>query len=87
MAESFRRRIVIARWRDREESAVRASRYSEDKIFADSYVCLPFDTGAIALGVARRARFGRQCRSDRRAARAVRRRLADGTRGGAPQRT
>src|SRR5208283_516406 len=50
MAESFRRRIVIARWRDREESAVRASRYFEDKIFADSYVCLPFDTGAIALG-------------------------------------
>ena len=50
MAESFRRRIVIARWRDREESAVRAKLYFEDKIFADSYVCLPFDTGAIALG-------------------------------------
>jgi signal transduction histidine kinase len=50
MAESFRRRIVIARWRDREESAVRAKLYAEDKIFANSYVCLPFDTGAIALG-------------------------------------
>ncbi len=37
-------------------------------------------------GLARRARFGRQCRNDRRAARALRRRLADGTRGGAPQR-
>jgi len=53
LAESFRRRIVIARWRDRNEneSAVaRRGRYSEDKIFVGSYVCIPFEDGAIALG-------------------------------------
>jgi len=50
LAESFRRRIVIARWRDHEEDSVdRARKYSEDKIFDDSYVCIPFECGAIAL--------------------------------------
>jgi signal transduction histidine kinase len=50
LAESFRRRIVIARWRDREEDSVdRARKYSEDKIFGGPYVCIPFECGAIAL--------------------------------------
>lgn len=53
LAESFRRRIVIARWRDRNENEIavaRGGRYSEDKIFGGSYVCIPFEAGAIALG-------------------------------------
>ena len=51
LAESFRRRIVIARWRDRDAGFVeRDQRFSEDKVFAGSYVCIPFEAGAIALG-------------------------------------
>ncbi|HKN14993.1 MAG TPA: ATP-binding protein [Candidatus Binatus sp.] len=50
LAESFRRRIVIARWRDRGEGAVaHARQYFEDRIFGGSYVCIPFEAGAIAL--------------------------------------
>jgi signal transduction histidine kinase len=50
LAESFRRRIVIARWRDRGEGGVeRAGRYLEDKVFGGPYVCIPFEAGAIAL--------------------------------------
>ncbi len=51
LAESFRRRIVIARWRDRDAGVTeRDQRFSEDKVFAGSYVCIPFEAGAIALG-------------------------------------
>ena len=51
LAESFRRRVVIARWRDRDLSiAENARKFHEDKLFAGSYVCIPFDVGAIALG-------------------------------------
>jgi signal transduction histidine kinase len=53
LAESFRRRIVIARWRDgseNESEIAQGRRYSEDKIFGGPYVCIPFDVGAIALG-------------------------------------
>lgn len=50
LAESFRRRIVIARWRDRAAALVdNARQYSEDKILGGSYVCIPFEAGAIAL--------------------------------------
>ena len=50
LAESFRRHIVIARWRDREEDPVdRAKKYFEDKMFGAPYVCIPFEAGAIAL--------------------------------------
>ena len=50
MAESFRRRIVIARWLDRDQGAVdRAKQYFEDKMFGGPYVCIPFEAGAIAL--------------------------------------
>ncbi len=50
LAESFQRRIVIARWRDRAAALVdNARQYSEDKIFGGSYVCIPFEVGAIAL--------------------------------------
>jgi len=50
LADSFRRRIVIARWRDRDEGAVARSRhYFEDKILGGPYVCIPFEAGAIAL--------------------------------------
>ena len=50
LGESFRRRIVIARWRDREDGIVdRAKQYFEDKMFGGSYVCIPFEAGAIAL--------------------------------------
>ncbi len=48
--ESFRRRIVIARWRDRGAASVdRANQSSADRIFGGSYVCIPFEGGAIAL--------------------------------------
>ena len=51
LAESFRRRIVIARWRDRDAGAAdRDKQFSEDKIFGGAYVCIPFEAGAIALG-------------------------------------
>jgi signal transduction histidine kinase len=50
LAESFRRRIVIARWRDRAAALVdNARQYSEDKIFGGPYICIPFEAGAIAL--------------------------------------
>ncbi len=50
LAESFRRRIVIARWLDREQGAVdRSEQYLEDKMFCGPYVCIPFEVGAIAL--------------------------------------
>jgi signal transduction histidine kinase len=50
LGESFRRRIVIARWRDRDAPIVdRANQSSEDRIFGGSYVCIPFEGGAIAL--------------------------------------
>jgi signal transduction histidine kinase len=48
LAESFQRRIVIVRWRDRDAGVDR--QFSEDKIFGGSYVCIPFEAGAIALG-------------------------------------
>ena len=48
--ECFHRRIVIARWRDRDAGiADRAKQFSEDRMFGGSYVCIPFDAGAIAL--------------------------------------
>jgi len=54
--ESFRRRIVIAHWRDRDAAIVgRAKQSSEDGMFGGSYVCIPFEAGAIALA----ARGGR----------------------------
>jgi len=50
LGESFRRHIVIARWRDRDATAVnRANQFSEDRMFRGSYVCIPFEGGAIAL--------------------------------------
>jgi len=50
LGESFRRRIVIARWRDRDAGIVdRAQQSSEDRMFVGSYVCIPFEAGAIAL--------------------------------------
>ena len=50
LRESFRRHIVIARWRDRDAGiADRAKQFSEDRMFGGSYVCIPFDAGAIAL--------------------------------------
>ncbi len=50
LAESFRRRTVIARWRGRPAGVVdRAGQYFEDKMFGGSYVCIPFEAGAIAL--------------------------------------
>ncbi|MGC1190920.1 MAG: ATP-binding protein [Candidatus Binatus sp.] len=50
LAESFRRHVVIARWRDREKDSLdRAGKYSEDKMFDGPYVCIPFEAGAIAL--------------------------------------
>ncbi|HEY9156918.1 sensor histidine kinase [Candidatus Binatus sp.] len=50
LLESFRRRIVIARWRDRDAAIVdRAKQSSEDRVFGGSYVCIPFEAGAIAL--------------------------------------
>ncbi|MGH7924720.1 MAG: sensor histidine kinase, partial [Candidatus Binatus sp.] len=50
LADSFRRHIVIARWRDLEAGiAERSRQYIEDKVFGGSYVCIPFEAGAIAL--------------------------------------
>ena len=50
LAQSFRRRIVISRRRDRDPGVVESvHKYYEDKIFSGSYVCIPFDHGAIAL--------------------------------------
>ncbi len=50
LGESFRRHIVIARWRDLDATAVdRFNQLSEDRIFRGSYVCIPFEGGAIAL--------------------------------------
>jgi len=50
LGESFRRRIVIARWRDRDAAIIdRAKQFAEDRIFGGSYVCIPFEAGAIAL--------------------------------------
>jgi signal transduction histidine kinase len=51
LAECFRRRIVIARWRDRDPGEVdrAAGQFFEDKMFGGSYVCIPFESGAIAL--------------------------------------
>ncbi len=51
LAESFQRRIVIVRWRDRNAGVVdHDKQFSEDKMFHGSYVCIPFEVGAIALG-------------------------------------
>ena len=50
LGESFRRRIVIARWRDRDAAiADHAKQSFEDRLFVGSYVCIPFEAGAIAL--------------------------------------
>ncbi len=50
LVESFRRRITIARWRDRDTGIVdSAKQSSEDRMFVGSYVCIPFEAGAIAL--------------------------------------
>lgn len=50
MTQCFQRRTVIVRRRDRDGRKVDTSRqYCEDRILAGSYVCIPFDTGAIAL--------------------------------------
>jgi signal transduction histidine kinase len=51
LVESFQRRIVIVRWRDRDARiADHDKQFSEDKIFGGSYICIPFEAGAIALG-------------------------------------
>jgi signal transduction histidine kinase len=51
LVESFQRRIVIARWRGLDFGiADTAKQFSEDKILGGSYVCIPFEAGAIALG-------------------------------------
>src|ERR1700685_946311 len=49
LAESFQRRIVIARWRDRDEAGANRRQYFEDKMFGGPYVCIPFEAGSIAL--------------------------------------
>ena len=50
LEESYRRHIVIARWRYRDEGAVtRGAQYFEDRMFGGPYVCIPFAAGAIAL--------------------------------------
>jgi len=50
LSESFRRHIVIGHWSDRDPSeADRGKRYLEERVFAGSYVCIPFGAGAIAL--------------------------------------
>ena len=50
LSESFRRQIVIGHWSDRDASDDdRVKQYLEEKIFAGSYVCIPFEAGAIAL--------------------------------------
>jgi signal transduction histidine kinase len=50
LSESFRRHIVIGHWSDRDASeADRVKQYLEERVFAGSYVCIPFGAGAIAL--------------------------------------
>jgi signal transduction histidine kinase len=49
LEESFRRHILIARWRNRHEGAADRARYFEDEYFGGPYVCIPFEGGAIAL--------------------------------------
>ncbi len=50
LSESFRRHIVIGHWSDRDACEVdRAQRCLEDRVFAGSYVSIPFGAGAIAL--------------------------------------
>jgi signal transduction histidine kinase len=50
LSESFRRHIVIGHWSDRDACEVdRVKRYLEERVFAGSYVCIPFEAGAIAL--------------------------------------
>jgi len=50
LSESFRRHIVIGHWSDRDASDTdRARHYLEERVFAGSYVCIPFGAGAIAL--------------------------------------
>jgi signal transduction histidine kinase len=50
LSESFRRHIVIGHWSDRDACEVdRIKRCLEDRVFAGSYVCIPFGAGAIAL--------------------------------------
>ncbi len=50
LSESFRRHIVIGHWSDRDATDVdRVKPYIEDRMFAGSYVCIPFGSGAIAL--------------------------------------
>ncbi len=49
LSESFRRHIVIGHWSDCDAIADRVKPYIEDRMFAGSYVCIPFGSGAIAL--------------------------------------
>ena len=50
LMQSFQRRAVIVRERDRDRRNVDTNRqYYEDRMFDGSYVCVPFDMGAIAL--------------------------------------
>ncbi|MFZ2061265.1 MAG: ATP-binding protein [Candidatus Binatus sp.] len=50
LSESFRRHIVIGHWSDRDTSnAYSVKQYLEERVFAGSYVCIPFGAGAIAL--------------------------------------
>jgi len=50
LSESFRRHIVIGHWCDRDAiDADSLKTYIEDRVFAGSYVCIPFGSGAIAL--------------------------------------
>jgi signal transduction histidine kinase len=50
LARSFSRRITVSRRQGlRASNAFILQKYAEDKIFAGSYVCIPFDGGAIAL--------------------------------------
>jgi signal transduction histidine kinase len=50
MSESFRRHIVIGHWSDRDACEDdRVKQYLEERVFAGSYVCIPFGAGAIAL--------------------------------------
>jgi len=50
LMQSFQRRSVIVRQRDRHaDNGHKSRQYFEDRILAGSYVCIPFDVGAIAL--------------------------------------
>jgi signal transduction histidine kinase len=50
LSESFRRHIVIGHWSDRDACEDdRVKQYLEERVFAGSYVCIPFGAGAIAL--------------------------------------